>query len=43
MLITKLYHTWMSAITQLLQGERITRLRNLAWLLDRIFQNKIEH
>jgi hypothetical protein len=40
---TKLYHTWMNKITQLLPNERITRRRNLAWLLAGIFQSKSVH
>ncbi len=28
--ITKLYHTWVKKITQLLPNERITRVQNLA-------------
>jgi len=28
--ITKLYHTWINKIMQLLPDERITRVRNLA-------------
>lgn len=40
---TKLYHTWMNKITQLLPNERITRARNLAWLLTGTFQSKSVH
>lgn len=35
-----LYHTWFERIVQLRPGERITRLRNFAWLLVGIFQSK---
>jgi hypothetical protein len=41
--ITKLYHTWMNTILQLLPGERITRVRNLAWLLAGIYESKSVH
>jgi predicted RNA binding protein YcfA (HicA-like mRNA interferase family) len=41
--ITKLYNTWMNKITQLLPNERVTRVRNLAWLLAGIFQSKSVH
>jgi len=41
--ITRLYHTWMNKILQLLPGERITRVRNLAWLLAGIYQSKSVH
>jgi hypothetical protein len=41
--ITKLYHTWMNKITQLLPNERITRRQNLAWLLAGIFESKSVH
>jgi hypothetical protein len=33
MSINRLYHAWLDWIEQLRPGERITRLRNLAWLL----------
>jgi hypothetical protein len=33
MLINHLYHTWYKRIEQLRPGERVTRQRNLAWLL----------
>ena len=41
--ITNLYHTWMNKITQLLPDERITRVRNLAWLMAGIFESKSVH
>jgi len=41
--ITKLYHTWMKKITQLLPNERVTRVRNLAWLLTGIYASKSVH
>jgi hypothetical protein len=41
--ITKLYHTWMNKILQLLPQERITRVQNLAWLLAGIYQSKSVH
>ena len=41
--ITKLYHTWMNKIAQLLPNERGTRVRNLAWLLAGIFESKSVH
>jgi hypothetical protein len=41
--ITKLYHTWMNTIAQLLPGERITRKRNLALLVAGIFESKSVH
>jgi hypothetical protein len=41
--ITKLYHTWMNKILQLLPEERITRVRNLAWLLAGIYESKAVH
>ena len=43
MLITKLYHTWMKKIAQLLPNERVTRVQNLAWLLAGIFESKSVH
>jgi hypothetical protein len=41
--ITRLYHTWMNKITQLLPKERMTRRRNLAWLLVGIYQSRSVH
>ncbi len=43
MLITKLYHTWMKKITQLLPNERVTRVQNLAWFLAGIYESKSVH
>jgi len=39
----RLYHTWFERIRQLLPGERITRLRNFAWLMVGIYQSKSIH
>jgi len=39
----RLYHTWFERIRQMRPGERITRLRNLAWLMVGIFQNTSVH
>ena len=41
--ITKLYHTWMTKIVQLLPNERITRIQNLAWFLAGIYESKSVH
>jgi hypothetical protein len=38
-----LYHTWLNWIEQLRPGERVTRLRNLAWLLVGIYRSKAVH
>lgn len=43
MSINQLYHTWLHRISQLRPGERITRLRNLAWLIVGIYQSKSVH
>jgi len=43
MSINHLYHTWFDQIKQLRPGERVTRQRNLAWLLVGIFQSKSVH
>jgi len=43
MSINQLYHTWFERITQLRPGERITRLRNLTWLIVGIFQSRSVH
>jgi hypothetical protein len=40
MRINQLYHNWLIQITQLRPGERITRIRNLAWLMVGIFESK---
>jgi hypothetical protein len=41
--ITKLYDTWMNKIMQLLPNERVTRVRNLVWLLAGIYASKSVH
>jgi len=43
MSINHLYHTWFKQIEQLRPGERVTRLRNLAWLLVGICRSKSVH
>jgi hypothetical protein len=43
MSINDLYHTWFDWIEQLRPGERITRRRNLAWLLVGIYKSKAVH
>jgi len=35
-----LYHNWLMKIMQLRPGERITRIRNLAWLMVGLFESK---
>jgi hypothetical protein len=39
----QLYHTWFDRIEQLRPGERVTRLRNLAWLLVGICRSRSVH
>lgn len=39
----QLYHTWFKRIRQLRPFERVTRLRNLAWLMVGIFQSRSVH
>lgn len=41
--ITELYHTWKTKLTELRPSERITRLRNLAWLLAGLYTSKSIH
>jgi hypothetical protein len=43
MSINHLYHTWFDWIEQLRPSERVTRLRNLAWLLVGIYKSKSVH
>ena len=43
MSINRLYHTWFDRIKQLRPSERITRVRNLAWLLVGIYESKSVH
>jgi hypothetical protein len=38
-----LYHTWFNWIEQLRPKERVTRLRNLTWLLVGIYRSKAVH
>ncbi len=39
----RLYHTWFERIRQLRPDERITRLRNLVWLMVGIHQSRSVH
>ena len=39
----RLYHTWFERIRQLRPDERITRLRNLTWLMVGIYQSRSVH
>jgi hypothetical protein len=39
----RLYHTWFVRILQLRPDERITRLRNLVWLMVGIYQSRSVH
>ena len=43
MSVNHLYHTWFKKIEQLRPGERVTRLRNLAWLLVGICKSRSVH
>ncbi len=43
MSINRLYHTWLQRIRQLRPHERITRLRNFAWLVTGIYQSRSVH
>jgi hypothetical protein len=43
MSVNHLYHTWFKRIEQLRPGERVTRVRNLAWLLVGIWRSKSVH
>lgn len=42
-MVNQLYHTWIRQMRQLLPQERITRLRNLVWLMLGIYQSKTAH
>jgi hypothetical protein len=39
----RLYHTWFVRIRQVRPDERITRLRNLIWLMVGIYQSRSVH
>ena len=43
MSVNYLYHTWFHRIKQLRPKERVTRVRNLAWLLVGIYQSRSVH
>ncbi len=43
MSINRLYNTWLKKIRQLRPDERVTRLRNMAWLVTGIYQSKSVH
>ena len=39
----KLYHFWMTKLTELRPGERVTRLRNFTWLLVGMYSAQAVH
>jgi hypothetical protein len=39
-MINRMYHTWIRRIQQLRPGERITRIRNLVWLMLGLLESK---
>ena len=41
--ITELYHIWKKKLTELRPQERLTRLRNLSWLLVGLYMSKSVH
>ena len=41
--ITQLYHTWIRRILELHPEERVTRVRNLAWLMIGIYESRCVH
>jgi hypothetical protein len=43
MRINQLYHNWLAQLLQLRPDERITRIRNMAWLMVGIFESKSVH
>lgn len=43
MSVNRLYDTWVNRIKQLQPGERITRVRTMAWLIVGIYQSKSVH
>jgi len=43
MTVNRFHNIWLSKILQLRSGERITRARNMAWLIVGIFQSKSVH
>jgi hypothetical protein len=43
MRINELYHNWIAQILQLRPDERITRVRNMVWLIIGIFESKSVH
>jgi len=38
--INELYHTWMRRICELRPGQRITQVRNFAWLVVGIYKSR---
>ena len=43
MSINHLYHSWVKQLLQLRPDERVTRVRNLAWLVVGMYQSKSVH
>ncbi len=42
-MVNPLYHTWIQRVRQVWPAERITRLRNLVWLMVGIYQSRSVH
>jgi hypothetical protein len=42
-MVNRLYHTWIRRVRQLWPDERITRLRNIVWLMLGIYQSRSVH
>jgi hypothetical protein len=42
-LVNRVYHTWLKRIRQLRPGERVTRLRNFAWIVAGIVASRSVH
>ena len=43
MSVNRIYHTWVKRIKQLRSKERISRVRNMAWLITGIYQSQSVH
>lgn len=43
MSVNRIYHTWVERIKQLRPKERISRVRNMAWLITGIYQSQSVH
>jgi hypothetical protein len=43
MSVNRIYHTWVERIKQLRPKERVSRVKNMAWLITGIYESQSVH